>query len=524
MKSRKSKTSYAWLIFLSTLILLPSVVLTADDDDDDDGPDFVANEIVVKLNPATGATIDQIHVQYGTVTLSTMLESAGIYLISPPEGIDLENLVDDLEDDDRLLYAEPNYIASVPQSGGHVIWAWSGGAPVFGGFPEELIGQAPIQSLDLPSVRPQSTGAGVLVAVIDTGVDFAHPNLAGNLLDTGYDYVDDDPVPQDQRMNLDADGDGKLDENFGHGSHVAGTVLLSAPDASILPIRVLDSEGQGNIFTLAEAIDHAVRAGAHIINLSLGMNVLSDLLEEAIERAEDADVLIVAAAGNSNSDLPHFPAADDNVLGVASLNDNNMKSSYTNWGSWIGVSAPGEAVISAFPDNTYAAWSGTSMAAPLVAGQAALLKAIDPELDDDDLIDVITRTAVNIDALNPDWQGQLGTGRIDVHASVLAVLANQPDGPIVSDWIGYFWKLDEDGWYYHPSIGYLFSPIDFGDDGWFFSLNRADWIYASRQWYPLVFSNSDGWHYLIGSPNGGLQHAYSYDKSEWILDFWNTGR
>jgi subtilisin family serine protease len=520
MKPMKFNCFRIWLIRLSLMATAFPVVLVADDDDDDDLPRFVDNEIVVKLNALSGVTIDQIHADYGTTTLSTMLESGGIYLISLPEGIDSEEFAENLEDDGRILYAEPNYITSVPQSGGHVIWAWTGGAPVFGTFPDELVTQASIQALKLPSAHPLVTGTGVVVAIVDTGIDPAHPNLEGNLLNGGYDFVDDDANPQDTRMNLDTDNDGIVDENFGHGSHVAGTVLLSAPGAGILPVRVLDSEGRGNIFIVAEGIDHAVRAGADIINLSLGMDVESDLLEDAIERAGDEDVLVVAAAGNANSDLPHYPAAEDDVLGVASVDANGIKSTFTNWGSWVGVAAPGEALISAFPGNAYAAWSGTSMAAPLVAGQAALLKAIAPGLDDDDLIDIITGTAVNIDSLNPDWEGKLGAGRIDVIASLQRVLENEPGGPVVTDWIGYFWKLDESRWYYHPSIGYLFSPTGFGIDGWFFSFSREDWIYASRQWYPLVFSNTGGWHYLIGSPFGQIQHAYSYEADVWVLDFW----
>ena len=771
MKIIKFLKSHLWVSLFSALAVLPSGTLYADDDDDDNDDDrFVANEIVVKLNPVTGATIGQIHADYTTSTLSTVLESAGIYLISAPNGVDLEDFADDLEDDVRLLYVEPNYITSVPQSDGHVIWAWSGGAPTFGAFPEELVGQEPTQSLDLPAVRPLGTGAGVVVAVLDTGIDPTHPNLIANLSQTGYDFVDDDGVPQDRRMNLDIDGDGNFDENFGHGTHVAGTVLLSAPDASILPIRVLDSEGRGNTFILAEAIDSAVRTGAHIINLSLGMEVDSDLLEETIERAVEANVLIVAAAGNGNSDIPHFPAAFDDVLGVASVDDQDMKSIYTNWGSWVGVSAPGERVVSAFPDDTYAAWSGTSMASPLVAGQAALLKAIAPDLDTDDLIEVITGTAFNINPLNPGWQDKLGAGRIDLLASLEAVLDRLPDGsdddddgdggseivslveaiarleegwddayisvegtpvalidgddyrfaigetevilelwdddlvltigetirvtgelefadddgetagflyeldatwiedlagnrigddddsgddrdddlketygnraegtlaelvdllesrhdddlnvrvsgtlgePVrnlsdddedylfsddsgvtvildldsraelsfaltpgmqleiigelervddddeipagltyeldavwirlangtsldigqltplagstISDWFGYFWRLDDDGWYYHPSKGLLFSDDALGDDDWFLSLNREDWIYANSEWYPFIFSNSEGWHFLIGSAYGQLQHGYSYDEEEWVLDFWRKG-
>lgn len=632
----KSKIAQFRFLLFSLLLVLPSGMLQADDDDD--GPRFVANQIVVKLNPVLGATIDQIHLNYGTTTLSTMLESAGIYLISIPDGLDLETLVDDLENDERLLYAEPNYITSVPQSDGHVIWAWSGGAPGFGAFPEEIVGQAPTQQLNLPSVHKTSTGAGSVVAVLDTGVDFAHPNLESNLLSTGYDFVDDDFVPQDRRMNLDADGDGKLDENFGHGTHVAGAVLLVAPDAQVLPVRVLDSEGQGNIFILAEAIDHAVRAGAHIINLSLGIDVYSGLLEDAIERAGDEGVLVVAAAGNANSDLPRYPAGDDDVLGVASVDGSDFKSTFSNWGSWIDVSAPGEAVISAFPDNTYAAWSGTSMAAPLVAGQAALIKAVAPASIKEDLTDVITRTAFDIDLLNPDWQDKLGTGRIDLLASLndarygftgdpvegsLAQLVEQlelnqdadlvvsvsgilgerfgvlsddddylfsdgsgftvlldldsqvdlsfdmapgiqldvigkletagddttlpsginhkldavwirlPDGtaldigPIsqlagstISDWIGYFWELDDDGWYFHPGKAYVYSNSPLGDDGWFYSMNLGSWIYVHREWYPVVYSSADGWLFLVGNAYGDRQHGYRFDTSGWVLDFW----
>lgn len=645
MKRTKISKYLFWRLLVAGLMVLTPFMAMADDDDDDDddGPEFEDNEVVVKLNPATGATIEQIHADYGTITLSMVLESAGIYLIGVPAGSAVEELDDLLEDDVRLLYAEPNYIASVPQSGGHVIWAWTGGAPTLGAFPDELLTQAGIEALDLPAVRQGSIGTGAVVAVLDTGVDMAHPNLSASILQSGYDYIDDDAVPQDEQMNLDADADGLFDENFGHGTHVAGTVLLSAPEASILPIRVLDSEGRGNVFTLAEAIDLAVRSGADIINLSLGMNVESDLLSEAIERALEANVLVVAAAGNANSDLPHFPAANDGVIGVASVNSSDLKSTYSNWGWWVGVSAPGEAIISAFPGETYATWSGTSMAAPLVAGQAALLKAMAPQLTARDAISIITGTAINIDALNPDWEEQLGAGRIDVLSSLDAVVSTIPDfsnpvtgnlaqvvaaleagdseslavritgtlgeptgnladgdgflfangsgptvlldldawaeltfrltpgielemvaelerldndetpaagvthelkpiwiqfangtaidtGPgtpirtaIISDWFGYFWELEENGWYYHPSKGLLYSAGDLGLDGWFLSLNRVDWLYASRALYPYIYLNTGGWHYLVGSPYGELQSAYSYDLEEWVADFWLQG-
>jgi uncharacterized protein YdeI (BOF family) len=95
-------------------------------------------------------------------------------------------------------------------------------------------------------------------------------------------------------------------------------------------------------------------------------------------------------------------------------------------------------------------------------------------------------------------------------------------GSTVSDWIGYFWKLDDDGWYYHPSKGLIYSDHTLGDDDWFLSMNRDEWIYANRDWYPLVYSNAEGWHFLIGSSYGEIQHAYNYDQAEWVLDFWKN--
>jgi len=93
-------------------------------------------------------------------------------------------------------------------------------------------------------------------------------------------------------------------------------------------------------------------------------------------------------------------------------------------------------------------------------------------------------------------------------------------GATISDWMGYYWDLDDTGWYYHPSKGTLYSDRALGGSDWFLSANRGDWIYTNRQWYPLVYSHAEGWHYVIGSSYGDLQHAYSYNQDSWILDFW----
>jgi uncharacterized protein YdeI (BOF family) len=99
----------------------------------------------------------------------------------------------------------------------------------------------------------------------------------------------------------------------------------------------------------------------------------------------------------------------------------------------------------------------------------------------------------------------------------------QLEGATISDWIGYFWKLGDDGWYIHPSKGLLFSDDALDDDDWFLCMSRDEWIYASRDVYPLIFSENGGWHYLIGSSYGELQHAYNFENNEWIVDFWRKG-
>ena len=135
-------------------------------------------------------------------------------------------------------------------------------------------------------------------------------------------------------------------------------------------------------------------------------------------------MLVCAAAGNRNSDKDVFPAALPGVLGVASLDSADRKSAFTNWGQWIAVSAPGEAIGSAFFGARYVRWSGTSMAAPFVAGQAALLRSLASNADADHIAAVLLTTAVYLKPTNPDWDGKLGAGRIDVAGSVAFLQAN----------------------------------------------------------------------------------------------------
>ncbi|MER6197169.1 type VII secretion-associated serine protease mycosin [Streptomyces sp. NPDC001586] len=222
-------------------------------------------------------------------------------------------------------------------------------------------------------------GAGVRVAVIDTGVDRANPQLAG-ALDTGAgkDFVD----PKG--------GDGTVD-TVGHGTKVAGLIAARpqegtgfvglAPDATIIPIRQNDGQGKGNALSLSQAIDHAVSKGAQVINVSQDTDAQlspDSELGKSVQRAIAANVVVVASAGNdgmTGEKRKTYPAAFPGVLAVAASDRNNERAAFSQPGDFIGVAAPGVDMVSTVPGFGQCIDNGTSFSAPYVAGVAALLRA-----------------------------------------------------------------------------------------------------------------------------------------------------
>ncbi len=285
--------------------------------------------------------------------------------------------------------------------------------------------QYAIEQLDMQDAWRQTRGAGAVVAVVDTGIDLDHPDLKANIV-AGYDFVDDDETPND--LN-------------GHGTHVAGTIAAiadnglgvtgMAPEAKIMPLKVLDGKGSGTSDDVAAAIRFAVANGADVINLSLGGS--SDLLGRiynkvdpsnvAILEAEAAGVVVVAAAGNDATFLTAFNPAVP-LLVVNASNEAGTSALFSNFGDPRAVSAPGARIISTAPGNPTTIWpegsegfeylDGTSMACPHVAGIAALLSTTGASPAE-------IRQALIDTAVNPQNVAFLGAGIVQAGEALQAL-------------------------------------------------------------------------------------------------------
>lgn len=256
----------------------------------------------------------------------------------------------------------------------------------------------------------------IKVAVLDTGVDYTHPDLKNKVLkNKGYNFVDNNAET--------------MDDN-GHGTHVSGIIAASADngtgiagitgtlDVKIIPVKVLDSNGEGDVNNIVKGIKYAADNGADVINLSFGTNARSKSIAEAISYAESKGVFVVAAAGNEDEDSDNFSPAGDGAFTVAAMDYNYKKADFSDYGNCIKVSAPGVEILSTVPGG-YEAWDGTSMAAPVVTGIAAMVKAEDPNLSPSQIGDILDSTAKDIMSKGKDQQS--GYGLVDAYNAIKKV-------------------------------------------------------------------------------------------------------
>ncbi|MFC4455742.1 S8 family peptidase [Deinococcus sonorensis] len=276
-------------------------------------------------------------------------------------------------------------------------------------------------------------GQGVKVAMIDTGLDLSHEAFQGSLAPQNEwrDFYDDDNDPSD----VGTFGEG----GYGHGTNTAGIVLQIAPAATILPLRALGPDGSGDVLSVARAIDWAVSCHASVINLSLGTGSRSKIIQDAMDRASEAGVLITVSAGNEGQNRLNYPADDaasgkhkDRVISVGSVSRLDLKSSFSNYSSHLELMAPGEEVYGPAPHNMLAAWSGTSMSAPVAAGALALAlgehpdaRLAAPSSSPEAVAAHLLASADPVDALpgNLPYRGKLGSGRANLETFLRSLKA-----------------------------------------------------------------------------------------------------
>lgn len=247
----------------------------------------------------------------------------------------------------------------------------------------------------------------IVIAVIDSGLNYAHEDLA-NIAVPGYDFIDNDSDPTFSVNNHGTAVSGILAANSNNGKGVAGGCW----NCKIMPLRVLNQSGNGDTSNMIKAINFAIENGADIINMSLGTAAVFEGGQAAIDAAVAKGVPVVAAAGNSSNDRPFYPANYKGVLAVAASDKDDKLTTYSNFGSYIQIAAPGDVYTTGVPNaNSYTTIKGTSFSAPLVSSVLAILKAQFPLATVTQLIDSVTKTTVTC------CDGKIGGGRINVPAA-----------------------------------------------------------------------------------------------------------
>jgi len=331
------------------------------------------NEYQAVIKIQSGTSCCNIVKRYGGVVVDS-IDNADIYLVEFPGQQTLENALRNLLNNTEVDEAVENIEMELPEIN-----------QISQGFPDEnrpvlLTGLEPVAYYEQPIVTEVGIDSSLLIttgmdiltderiilAIIDNGIDFNHPLIAGSSIVDGHDFLNNDTDPSELPGPL-----------YGHGTFVAGLSLLVAPNCSIMPLKAFNEYGIGDLFSVVKAINWAVTHNASVINMSFSTSTPVSMLQNAINTAAEAGILLVASVGNDSTEVALFPASYQNVIAVSTFDTNEVISDFSNYGSYVDISAPGVEVYSALAgEYDWGTWSGTSFSAPIVSAACVLARSV----------------------------------------------------------------------------------------------------------------------------------------------------
>lgn len=392
------------------------------------GRSFASDRVLVRFRPGvTDSYVEALLASYGFPSVDR-IPGIGVYVVRTATGVPVMETLAMLRRNGDVELAQPDYrarLADIPDD------------PYFPSYQWNLLNPGLVLDIS-SSIQPQTTAGAdikaapawdvakgdpdVVIAILDTGVDLGHPDLAAKIVSSGYDFANDD--------------DDATDDHW-HGTHVAGIAAAATDNATgvagvawncrILPVKVMDENGDGYYSWIAEGIVWAADNGADVINLSLGGEVDDPFLEDACRYAYERGAVIAAASGNEASSVLYPAAYDAYVLAVAASDYNDAIAGFSNYGPEVDVAAPGVYILSTAPrlyvgesNPPYLFGTGTSQAAPHVSGMAALIVSAKPDLAPADVMNVIRYTADDINrTAYPGRDSYAGYGRINMERALV---------------------------------------------------------------------------------------------------------
>jgi len=387
--------------------------------------EYAADRILVKFRPTVSAlSVGAILTAYGSPNFKTVAD-IGVLKVQIPSGTSIASFLYALRLNPDVEYAEPDYRTRVQVTpDDELFWRQyalnnTGQGSALPDSPDAT------QGADIKAITAWDMTTGlsdVIIAVLDTGVDLNHPDIKNKLVSAGRDFINDD--------------NDATDDNW-HGTHVAGIagaetnngqgIAGVAWNSKILPVKILDQDGSGYYSQLIDGIVWAADQNAKVVNMSLGGDFPSNALLEAVQYAHEKGVIVVAAAGNDGTFVSYPAAYDDFCLAVAATDYNDKHTSWSNTGIQVDIAAPGDRILSLVPTwlfgssaQPYAFASGTSMAAPHVAGFAALIRSLKSWLSVDEVMNVIRYSADDVNSSTlPGKDIEIGYGRINMERALV---------------------------------------------------------------------------------------------------------